>query len=155
VINHGNIPPASQPLGVTCDHAEQMAVVSFAGLRRLGFGGGERDAAGRAMLAALGLTALVEQDARGYALRSRCDLVCEGRAPLQVVHADGRVEELTLDREAARRLYTDAYAAARDAGFTFPREPIRLVPQDKLVAIVRESQRKALAGEGAEASEPR
>jgi CRISPR-associated protein Csb1 len=106
------------------------------------------------MLAALGLTALVEQDARGYALRSRCDLVCDGRAPLELLHADGRTEELPLDREAARRLYADAYAAARDAGFAFPREPIRLSPQDKLVAIVRRSQRLALEGEGDETGEP-
>lgn len=153
-INHGNIAPTVQPLGVTCDYAEHMAVISLAGLRRLAFGGDERDLAARAMLAALGLTALVEQDARGYALRSRCDLVCDGRAPLELLHADGRTEELPLDREAARRLYADAYAAARDAGFAFPREPIRLSPQDKLVAIVRRSQRLALEGEGDETGEP-
>jgi CRISPR-associated protein Csb1 len=153
-INHGNIAPTVQPLGVTCDYAEHTAVISFAGLRRLGFGAGERDLAGRTMLAALGLTALVEQDARGYALRSRCDLVCDGRAPLELVHADGRTEEFALDRETARRLYADSYAAARDAGFAFPREPIGLVPQDKLVAIVHRSQRLALEGEGGETGEP-
>jgi CRISPR-associated protein Csb1 len=54
-INHGNIAPTVQPLGVTCDHVEHTAVLSFAGLRRLGFGGGERDQAGRALLAAIGL----------------------------------------------------------------------------------------------------
>jgi CRISPR-associated protein Csb1 len=153
-INHGNIAPTVQPLGVTCDYAEHVAVVSLAGLRRLGFGGGERDAAGRALLAALGLVALAEQDARGYALRSRCDLVCDGRAPLELVHADGGVEPVSLDREAARRLYEDACAAARDAGFALAREPIRLTPQDKLVAIVKRSQQLALAGEGGEAGEP-
>src|SRR4051812_45173283 len=101
-------------------------------MRRLGFGGGARDRAGRALLASLGLVALAEQDARGYALRSRCDLVCDGRAPLELVHADGSSEAVEIDRGAARRLYADAYAAARDAGFAFAREPIRLVPQDKL-----------------------
>jgi CRISPR-associated protein Csb1 len=106
------------------------------------------------MLAALGLTALTEQDARGYALRSRCDLVCEGTAPLELVHADGSVNELTLDREGTRRLYAEAYTAARNAGFAFPREPIRLTPQEKLVAIVRNSQRLALEGEGGETGEP-
>src|SRR5581483_4926591 len=49
-INHGNIPPTVQPLGVTCDYAEHIAVISLAGLRRLGFGGGARDAAGRVLL---------------------------------------------------------------------------------------------------------
>ena len=149
-INHGNIAPTVQPLGVTCDHAEQVAVISFAGLRRIGFGGGERDRAGRALLAALGLVALAEQDGRGYALRSRCDLVCEGKAPLELVHADGSVDRVEIDRAAARRLYADAYDAARAAGFHLAREPVRLVPQDKLVEIVRRSQRLALSGEGGE-----
>ena len=101
-INHGNIAPTVQPLGITCDHVEHIAVLSFAGLRRLGFGGGERDRAGRALLAAIGLLAVAEQDARGYALRSRCDLVCEGRAPFEFVHADGGVDRTEIDRETAR-----------------------------------------------------
>jgi len=152
-INHGNIAPSVQPLGITCDYAEHTAVVSFAGLRRLGFGGGERDAAARAYLAALGLLALAEQDARGYALRSRCDLVCEGRAPLQQVRPDGAVRPLDLDRAAARALYAEALEATRRAGFELRDEPIRLTPQPKLVAIVRKSQELALEGEGGEADE--
>jgi CRISPR-associated protein Csb1 len=36
----------------------------------------------------------------------------------------------------------------------FAREPIRLAPQDKLVAIVKKSQQLALEGEGGEAGEP-
>ncbi|MGH7097947.1 MAG: type I-G CRISPR-associated RAMP protein Csb1/Cas7g [Stellaceae bacterium] len=152
-INHGNIAPSVQPLGITCDYAEHMAVISFAGLRRLAFGGGERDAKGRALLAALGLVALAEQDARGYALRSRCDLVCAGRAPLELVHADGRTDPLGIDRGSARQLYAEAFESACAAGFKLPREPVRLIPQDKLVAIVRQSQRLALEGEGGEADE--
>ena len=152
-INHGNIAPTVQPLGVTCDHAEHTAVLSFAGLRRLGFGGGARDTAGRALLAALGLVALTEQDSRGYALRSRCDLVCEGRAPLELVHADGAVDKIEIDRNSAHALYAAALAAARDAGFELAAEPVRLTPQDKLVEIVRRSQRLALEGEGGEAEE--
>src|SRR5439155_11427239 len=45
-INHGNIAPSVQSLGITCDHAEHVAVISFAALRRLAFGGGKRDGAG-------------------------------------------------------------------------------------------------------------
>jgi CRISPR-associated protein Csb1 len=150
-INHGNIAPSVQALGITCEYAEHTAVISFAALRRLGLGGGERDRAGRALLAALGLVALTEQDARGYALRSRCDLVCEGGAPFELVHADGAIERLEIDRSAARRLYAEAFDATRAAGFDMHAEPIRLVPQDKLVEIVRRSQRLALVGEGGEA----
>lgn len=152
-INHGNIAPSVQALGITCDYAEHVAVISFAGLRRLAFGGGEKDAAGRAYIAALGLLALAEQDARGYALRSRCDLVCDGRAPLQRVLAGGETPEVELDRVAARALYQEAFEAAKRAGLSLREEPVRLLPSDKLVAIVRESQRLALAGEGGEADE--
>ena len=152
-INHGNIVPTVQPLGVTCDHVEHTAVLSFAGLRRLGFGGGERDRVGRTLLAALGIAALIEQDARGYALRSRCDLVCEGCAPFELVHADGNVDHVEIERGAARALYAASLDAARKAGFNIAAEPIRLTPQDKLVEIVRRSQTLALEGEGGEADE--
>ena len=148
-INHGNIAPSVQALGITCDHAEQTVVITLAGLRRLRFGGPiERDTAGRALIAALGLVALLEQDAQGYALRSRCDLVCDGPAPLEIVHADGTTQAVTLTRDEARALYAEAVKAAEAAGFTLSPEPVRLTPQDKLVHIVRESMTRALAGEG-------
>jgi CRISPR-associated protein Csb1 len=150
-INHGNIAPTVQPLGITCDYVEHIAVLSFAGLRRLGFGGGERDRAGRALLAAIGLFAVTEQDARGYALRSRCDLVCEGRAPFELIHSDGGVDRTEVDRETARTTYLASLEAARKVGFKLAAEPIRLTPQEKLVEIVRRSQTLALEGEGGEA----
>ena len=71
-----------------------------------------------------------------------------------LVHADGSLEAVAIDQDAARRLYADAYAAACDAGFAFAREPIRLVLQEKLVAIVKKSQQLALEGEGGEPGEP-
>ena len=142
-----------QPLGITCEYAEHTAVLSFAGLRRLSFGGGKKDAAGRSLVAALGLVALTEQDARGYALRSRCDLVCQGCAPFELVHADGSTEHLDVDRGTASAVYAEALRAARDAGFNLTPDPIRLIPQDKLVHIVKESQKQALEGKGGEADE--
>lgn len=150
-INHGNIAPTVQPLGITCEYAEHVAVLSFAGLRRLGFGGGKKDPAARALLSALGIVALIEQDACGYALRSRCDLVCEGKAPFELVQQDGETKPIEIDRSVARKLYAEALAAARDAGLTLPSSPVRLTPQDKLVEIVRRSQALALEGEGGEA----
>jgi CRISPR-associated protein Csb1 len=152
-INHGNIAPSVKPLGVTCDHAEHTAVLSFAGLRRLGFGEDKRNLAGRTMLAALGIVALTEQDTRGYALRSRCDLVCDGSEPFELVHPDGSVDQLEIDHEAARALYKASLKAAQSAGFQLSTDPIRLTPQDKLVEIVRRSQKLALEGEGGEADE--
>lgn len=152
-INHGNIAPSVQPLGVTCEYVEHSFVLSFAALRRLRFGGAERDSAGRGLLAALGLVALTEQDARGYALRSRCDLVCEGRAPLELVHSDGTTEALSIDRAAARAIYRSAFDAAKNAGFALSAKPLRLEPQEKLVEIVRKSQELALLDSGGDDDE--
>ena len=145
-INHSNIAPTVEPLGVTCDHAEHRATITLAGIRRLQFGGGERDTAGRMLVAALGLLAIAEQDARGYALRSRCDLVCEGVAPLELVNWDGSSAAVDFDRDSAQVLYREAYRQAEDAGFAF--RPLTLTPQDKLVEIVRKSRELALEGEG-------
>lgn len=150
-INHSNIAPSIQPLGVTCAYAEHRAVITLAGLRRLRFGGGARDTAGRALLAALGLVALCEQDAYGYALRSRCDLVCDGAAPLEIVHADGTTETIELDRAEARELYLEVYRNAEKAGFDF--RSLTLTPQPKLVEIVRRSRELALEGAGRDEEE--
>jgi CRISPR-associated protein Csb1 len=153
-INHGNIAPSIQPLGITCDHLEHTVVLSFAALRRLRFGTDtKKNETGRALLAALGLLAVTEQDLQGYALRSRCDLVCEGKAPLEIVHPDGSTEEVSLDASQAQELYRDAFNAAKGAGFAFPDGPIELVPEDKLVSIVKQSQELALADKGGEDSE--
>jgi len=153
-INHGNVLSPVEPVGVTCAYAEQTVVITLAGLRRLRFGGdGTRDAAARAMIAALGLLALAEQDRQGYSLRSRCDLVGDGAAPVELVALDGAVTPITLSVEYAAALYTEAKARAADAGFHFNDTPLRLTPQEKLVQIVRESMNKALAGEGGEASD--
>ena len=150
-INHGNIAPTVQPLGVTCAYAEHRAVITLAGLRRLRFGSDERNDAGRALIAALGLVALAEQDAGGYALRSRCDLVCDGSAPLELVRADGSTESVDLDRDNAQALYQETYARAESAGFRF--ESISLKPQEKLIEIVRRSREFALEGAGGEEPE--
>lgn len=147
-INHGNIAPTIQPLGVTCAYVEHRAVISFAGLRRLRFGSDERNAAARTLIAAVGLLALAEQDLQGYALRSRCDLVCDGAAPMDLVHADGSTDAVELDLADIRAQYNDAYDRAADAGFHF--ESLKLTPQPKLVEIVRRSRELALEGDGGE-----
>ncbi len=152
-INHGNITPSVQPLGVTMEYAEQTFVLTLAGLRRLGFGGDAKNQAARSYLAALGLLAAVEQDVCGYALRSRCDLVPEGRASWELVHADGTTAPFEIDVEGARALYSAALRRVTDAGFSMNLRPIRLEPQPKLVDIIRQSQERALAGEGGEEGE--
>ena len=147
-ILHGNILSSMESLGVTCAHLEHRAVITLAGIRRLYFGSNGRDAAGRSLIAALGLVALVEQDVRGYALRSRCDLVCESTAPLELVRADGKVDTIELDREKSRGLYEEAYSNAEKAGFAF--ESLTLTPQRQLVEIIQASRRRALESAGGE-----
>jgi CRISPR-associated protein Csb1 len=154
-INHGNIAPSVQALGVTCDYAQQTAVITLAGLRRLSFGTDTaRNRAARAYLAALGLVALLEADAQGYALRSRCDLVCDGDAAIELVQFDGKSAPVELDLHAARTLHAGAYEAAQAAGFNLDAAPVVLTPQAKLVHIVKESQRKALEDASGADEEP-
>ena len=150
-VNHGNVTPSVQPLGITCAYAEHRVVITCAGLRRLRFGSPELNNAGRVFLASLGLVALAEQDARGYSLRSRCDLVCDGRADMEFVMPDGTTEPFRADRESVGRLYREAYANAQAAGFCF--ESLTLAPQPKLVEIIRQSREMALAGRGQEETE--
>lgn len=148
-INHGNVAPSVTPLGITCAYAEHRAVVSLAGLRRLRFGGEELTDVAREMLLLIALIALAEQDRQGYALRSRCDLVCDGPAPMELVHADGSTTGFEISLEELRERYDAAYDRAAASGFRF--ESLRLTPQPKLVEIVRRSRELALEGAGEEA----
>ncbi len=145
-INHSNITPSVEQLGVTCDYAEHRATITLAGIRRLQFGGAQRDTAGRMLVASLGLLAIAEQDVHGYALRSRCDLVYESIAPLELVNWDGSSASFKFDRASAQALYQEAYQQAEDEGFDF--RSLTLKPQDKLIKIVHESRQLVLEGEG-------
>jgi CRISPR-associated protein Csb1 len=146
-INHSNIISNLVPGGVRIDHARHTAVISCAGLRRLKFPYIKDETAGRAVLAALALVALAEQERSGYALRSRCDLVCDGYAPFEIVHPDGSTESFEVDADGCVALLIQSVEAARAAGFTWSAEPIRLTPQPRLVELVALSRAKALAGE--------
>ena len=95
---------------------------------------------------------MIESNRQGMALRSRCDLVCEDRlAPLELVAFDGSTREVEINAEAAVRLHEAAFEAAQAARFALDPEPVILKPQAKLVKLVEEAQRKALADEGGEA----
>ncbi|MCY3621201.1 MAG: type I-U CRISPR-associated RAMP protein Csb1/Cas7u [Gammaproteobacteria bacterium] len=145
-INHGNIAPTVEPLGVTCAYAEHRAVISLAGLRRLQFGSEDRNTMARYLLLLIGLIALSEQDKQGYALRSRCDLVCDDSAPVELVHSDGSTSTMDLAPDDLRQRYDSAFERAVDVGFEF--DSLRLTPQPKLVEIVQQSRKLALEGAG-------
>ena len=152
-INHSNIAPSVQDLGVTIDYGLHTAVTTLSGLRRLSFPTEDgrsdepRNTAGRVVLAALSLVALTEQDRAGYALRSRCDLVPQGAAAFELVHADGTAETFELDAKGAAELFEQAVRQAEGHGLPWQTEPVRLVPQERLVELVALSRRKALEGE--------
>lgn len=131
--------------GVTVDYALQISVLSLTALRRLRFpvGGnvGETaDRAAQAVLAALGLVAITLRREQGYWLRSRCALVAEGRQDLEIVYADGSTEAWALDSAGALALYQQAVAEAKAAGLPWYGEPVKLVPQQKLIELVRKSR---------------
>jgi CRISPR-associated protein Csb1 len=154
-INHGNIAPTvTDGIGVTMDYALQTWVLSFAGLRRLQFGSVAPDAASsaRTVLALVALLAALEQDRAGHALRSRCDLVPDTDAPeaqrgaFELIGSDGTRSVVTLNRETARSLLVEAVNAAQAAGLGWEVEPVRLVPDSRLVRLVEESRKLALKG---------
>lgn len=148
-INHSNIVSNLVPGGVTVDYVMHTAVITCAGLRRLRFPDAtiQDEAAGRTVLAALALIALLQQDVIGYALRSRCDLVREGAAPFEIIWSDGASEKLHISLEQAITVFEEAVEKAKAAGFPWEVNPIRLKPQPRLVELVALSRRKALAGE--------
>jgi CRISPR-associated protein Csb1 len=155
-INHGNIAPTIQSLGVTMDYAVHTVVITLAGLRRLSFpsdGHGSsipgRDQAARAALAALAVVAVTEQDRSGYALRSRCDLVPEPAhdTGFELVKSSGATEPLLVDANRAIAVLQEAVEQAERAGLSWPTEPILLTPQPRLVELVRRSRELALAGD--------
>jgi CRISPR-associated protein Csb1 len=156
LINHGNIKPSVDPLGVSVDYALHSIVLSFAALRRLRFGGGSgasaADLTAQTALAALGLAAVTAQDRNGYFLRSRCDLVPEANSALgfELIDANGNIEIVDLDFDQVARLAAKAVRAAKAAGLGWNEEDLLLKPQAKLVQLVSASRELALQGKAEE-----
>lgn len=149
-VNHSNIAPSIQNLGVSVDHVLHSFVLSAAALRRLRFGDGDAatDEVARTALAALALVAVAAQDRAGYFLRSRCDLVPDPDSPaaFEIVKTDGGVESVNVDLKLASGLLHEAVDAAQAAGIPWNTEDLLLQPQAKLVDLVRQSRERALLG---------
>jgi len=139
-IIHGSITPDIEPLGITMEYGEQTLGISLSAIRRLQFGSESKNLAARTYLASLSLLTALEQDAQGYSLRSRCDLIPDGVAPWELIHSDGTVHKFEINRDVARSLYSNALRAVADAGFEMHLSPIRLTPQPKLVTIIQQSR---------------
>lgn len=157
-INHSNVPFETMNGGITIDYAEQTTVLSLACLRRLRFppsGEGwkptddqhNRDNAARTVLAALGLCAAELAAEAGMDLRSRCLLWPDGPRRWELLERPGeQPKQFELGADRAIEVLKEAVAAAKAAGVTWQTEPIRLVPSDELVKLVRQSQRLEAQG---------
>ncbi len=158
---HGNIMPSitdreSGPGGITCREAVQTTVLSLTQLRKLRFPtadgarSADRDIAGRAVIAALGILAVTLQQEDGYQLRSRCQLVPSDAPKFKLI---GRTEKehpdtFDVDSAAAAGALQAALVAAGKVGLKWNSESIRLQPRPDLVKLVEYSDRTT--GGGAE-----
>ena len=151
-VNHGNIAPSIVDHGVTMDYAIQTTTITLAGLRRLSFPDSdhvqseERNAAAWAVLASLALCAITKQAASGYSLRSRCDLYCPDSKPseFEIIQNDGQIRTEQITDAEAVSLFNTAVKNAKSAGLPWDDEPKRLVPQKKLIDLVKKSRDKKL-----------
>lgn len=148
-VNHSNIAPSLQQLGVSVDYLLHSFVLSFAALRRLKFGDSlERNGATQTTLAALGILSCLAQDRAGYFLRSRCDLVPQEGEPesFEIVRANGSKESFSLSFDEACDLVKQAAERANKHGQDWRDKDLVLQPQEKLVQLVLRSRQQALQG---------
>lgn len=154
-INHGNIAPTikQEGGGVTLREARQTAVLSFAQLRKLKFplngkSGAEVDAAGRAVIAALGVYALALQAEEGYQLRSRCQLQPVNKPEFEWLGTTAAATEtVSVASEVARSALAGLYDNAARLGLTWQTEPLRLEPEAKLLKLIEMSDSNTEAPE--------
>ena len=144
-INHGNIAPSidSQAGGVTISEARQTTVLSLAALRRLRFAGKSRDAevAARTAVAALGVAAIAYSYEADHDLRSRCLLIPEHPPRIEMVGRDGgSPDTVSVDRESAAQLLSEAVARATRCGIAWEQAEIALTPAPKLIDLLRRSR---------------
>lgn len=161
-VNHSNIAPTIDEFagGVTFDRAMQTVVLSLPALRRLRFATGldgkplanreGAENAARVALAALAVAGIVHQRVQGYDLRSRCLLVPDGPLALEAIQADGSTEPIEISVSEANSLAAAAAEAAAAMGLGWKRQPMKLRPAPKLVALIKKSRAEAAADVAAE-----
>ena len=135
--------------GVTIRSAEQTVTLSLPALRRLQFpvedsqtDQQEVNAAGRSVLAALGLCAASLAAEKGLDLRSRCLLWPTEPMVWELLDRPGeRPMQFALNSEAAIGLLNEAVARAEHLGLHWRNEPLVLKPAPQLVELVKKSQK--------------
>jgi len=155
-INHGSVPFDSENAGTTIEYAEQVTTLSLIVLRRLcfpldGASTPEADTAARTVLAALGLCASTLAFESGMALRSRCLVWPEESMTWELLEKPGEApKQFSLRGDEAIDLLNAATAVAKKAKIEWEDNPVELVPQPKLVELVRLSQLEFAKEEGTE-----
>lgn len=148
-VGHGQVPfpDDEQTLSaVSCEWIEQRATVSFASLRRIDCADSRQSAAGRALLAALGIVAHVSAFGRPFSLRSGCDL-----RPTSVrwrwLGGEVDADVAALDRQAAIDLFAGCVAAAEQAGLpvggSWAPQPLVVSPQPNVAKAIRDTYPEA------------
>ena len=137
-IGHGQVPVDGSLAPVSFRFIRQETSLSFAGLRRVRTGHPDQDTWGRALLAAIGLTAHSVAFGRGFSLRSGCDLrpvathiVWRGENGDTAVEPFGLSEITSVLGECASR----ARAAGLPVGDSWP-EPLRVIPSKNLAKAI-------------------
>ncbi|MHB1537123.1 MAG: type I-G CRISPR-associated RAMP protein Csb1/Cas7g [Solirubrobacteraceae bacterium] len=144
---YGNVTPGlASHGGITMGHALQIATVSMPALRECGFPAddgsrsGERDLAGRTMLAALALRMLALQTEHGYDLRSGCLLAPEREPTVELVGRLGAVVAswplIAMDTE---RLLAEAIAAGSEHGLAWTGQRVQLTISEAQLALLKQS----------------
>lgn len=143
-IGHGQVPVTGNDAAlapVSFRAIEQRATGSLASLRRIHFGEDAKSSAGRALLLALGLVAHTAAFRRGFSLRSECDLRPASTSTVWL-GATEDTEISDFDLEAAKGLFADCVAAAKDEGLPvgaggWQSEPLVLQPNESLSKAIR------------------
>jgi CRISPR-associated protein Csb1 len=134
-INHGNIAPAIFDRGITAERVVLNWSMPLAAVRRLRFGGGDRDRAGQAYIVALGVLSRVLDHRAGYSYRSRCDLVSKGPLTFDVLDGDGVAVERVIALDVAQALLKEAEAGMKQARLALHRH-IQAKPSKKLIGLI-------------------
>lgn len=145
----GNIAPQEGPGGVTISRAIRLGSLSLAGARRLGFGDAHIDAAVAARTCLVALALFGDRLAFGQPsiwLRSGCDLVVV-REAIEFLRRGGDRENVTLDAEEARSLFTQARERASALGVPMGAGPIELQAGKPLAEAIRYAYLRAAAEE--------
>lgn len=142
-LGHGQVPvsPSEAALGaISFADLRQRATVSFASLRRVWVGDPKANAAGRALLASLGLVAHVAAFGGSFSLRSGCDLRTSSSEWVWL-GASGDEALVKPDLDQAIALFQACVQRAEEAGLPvgshWASDPMRLTPSAALEKVIR------------------